>query len=325
MNMMVLSTQYLYSFPFCLLDSIFRSASTQAEDINNLHLYFLYAAGFILFTVIVCTILVLFKFRYQEGKPYEAKSLSQKWEILTIGIPTALVVLFFILTIKTMHRVLPAVNGRTPDVVITGHQFWWEAHYPATNVTAANEIHLPAGKTILLELKSADVIHDWWVPEFGNKMDLVTGKDNYLWLNIKKPGVYHGACSEFCGAQHAGMRIIVIAQTEPDYEKWIQQHAQIAKPDTVALAQNGEKLFMQKTCSNCHNISGTTANGDAGPDLSHLASRETLLTGLIENNKENLARWIQKPQEIKPGAKMPNFILDKQSVEQIVAYLSSLK
>lgn len=321
----MLSEQYLYIFRFCLLDSIFQSASTQAEDINNLHLYFLYAAGFILFTVIVCTVLVLYKFRYKEGKPYEAKSLSQKWEILTIGIPTVLVVLFFILTVRTMHRVLPAVNGRNPDVVITGHQFWWEANYPAQKVTTANEIHLPAGRTILLKLLSADVIHDWWIPEFGNKMDLVSGKENYLWLNIKKPGVYKGTCSEFCGAQHANMRLIVIAEGEDDYERWLKSHAVIPAPFTDTAAQIGQKLFAEKTCGNCHTISGTTANGRDGPDLTHLASRKTLLTGLLENNKDNLGKWIQKPQEIKPGAKMPNFLLNKQSTEEIVAYLSSLK
>lgn len=323
--MPVVATQYLYSFHFCLLDSVFQSATTQADDINTLHTYFLYAAAFILFTVIACTVLILLKFRHKQGKAYEPKSLSKKWEILTIGVPMVLVVVFFILTIKTMHRVLPSVNDRKPDVVITGHQFWWQADYAAQNVTTANEIHLPVSKTILLKLLSADVIHDWWIPEFGNKMDLVSGRENYLWVNIKKPGVYHGACSEFCGAQHAGMRLIVIAQEESDYKKWLQEHAQTAKPGTDALAQNGEKLFMQKTCGNCHSISGTAAIGRAGPDLSHLASRKTLLTGLIENNKENLGKWIQNPQKIKPGSKMPNFILDKQAADEIVAYLSSLK
>jgi cytochrome c oxidase subunit II len=316
---------YFLNVHLFLLDSIFQSASTQAADINRLHTYFLLAAGFILFVVIACTILILYKFRHKEGEQYEAKTLSAKWEILTIGVPMLLVIAFFIMTIRTMHRVLPSVDGRTPDVVITGHQFWWEANYPLQNVSTANEIHLPVGKPILLKLLSADVIHDWWIPEFGNKMDLVTGKENYLWLNIKKPGVYKGACSEFCGAQHAGMQLTVYADGDDDFERWLATHTThtVAITDTAAL--QGEKLFNEKTCGNCHNVSGTANRGRAGPDLTHLASRKTLLTGLIENNKDNLGKWILKPQEIKPGAKMPDFKMDKQSADEIVSYLSSLK
>lgn len=316
---------FLYNTHFYLLDSIFQSSTTQAEDINRLHTYFLFAAGFILFVVIACTVLVLYKFRHKEGEVYEAKSLSQKWEILTIGIPMALVILFFIMTIRTMHRVLPSIEGRTPDVVITGHQFWWEANYPAQKVTTANEVHLPVGRPILLKLLSADVIHDWWIPGFGNKMDLVTGKENYIWFDIKKPGVYRGICNEFCGAQHAKMNIIVIAQNEQDYHQWLQQNS--AKPMMMdnALAQTGAKIFAEKTCGNCHNIGEAQGTVTAGPNLTHLAGRQTLLTGVLVNNKENLKRWIENPQEIKPGARMPKFVFDKQSLEALATYLTSLK
>lgn len=323
--MLISFQQYLFTTHFYLLDNVLHSATTQAEEINKLHVYFLFAAAFILFIVTAATVYVLLKFKSKEGQEYQPKTLSNKWEILMIGVPMAMVIVFFILTVRTMHDVLPSAEGKSPDVVVTGHQFWWEAQYPGQQVTTANEIHLPAGKTILVKLLSADVIHDWWVPEFGNKMDLISGKENYLWLNIKKPGIYHGACSEFCGAQHAGMRLIVIAQPEQEYNQWLLQHKQPAAATNDALAQTGAQIFAGKTCGNCHNISGTTANGQAGPDLTHLASRQTLLTGLIPNNKESLARWIENPQEIKPGANMPKFYLDKDSVNALVAYLSSLK
>lgn len=224
-----------------------------------------------------------------------------------------------------MHTVLPSADGKKPDVVVTGHQYWWEASYPSANVTTANEIHLPAGRPVLLKLLSADVIHDWWIPEFGNKMDLVSGKENYLWLNIKKPGNYEGACSEFCGSQHAGMRLKVIAETEDDYQKWLTHEATASNIVSTTDEQHGEQLFTDKTCGSCHAISGTSAMGRAGPDLTHLASRKTLLTGLIPNNKENLGKWILQPQKIKPGARMPEFRMDKQDADAIVAYLSSLK
>jgi cytochrome c oxidase subunit II len=141
---------YFLNVHLFLLDSIFKSATTQAADINRLHTYFLLAAGFILFVVIACTILILYKFRHKEGEQYQAKTLSAKWEILTIGVPMLLVIAFFIMTIRAMHRVLPSVDGRTPDVVITGHQFWWEANYPSQDVTTANEIHLPVGSLFFL-------------------------------------------------------------------------------------------------------------------------------------------------------------------------------
>jgi len=323
--MLISFQQYLFTAHFYLLDSVLHSATTQAEEINKLHVYFLFAAAFILFIVTAATVYVLLKFKSKEGQEYQPKTLSTKWEILMIGVPMAMVIVFFILTVRTMHDVLPSAEGKSPDVVVTGHQFWWEAQYPGQQVTTANEIHLPAGKTILVKLLSADVIHDWWVPEFGNKMDLISGKENYLWLNIKKPGIYHGACSEFCGAQHAGMRLIVIAQPEQEYNQWLLQHKQPAAATNDALAQTGAQIFAEKTCGNCHNISGTSSNGQAGPDLTHLASRQTLLTGLIPNDKKSLARWIENPQEIKPGANMPKFYLDKDSVNALVAYLSSLK
>jgi cytochrome c oxidase subunit 2 len=308
-----------------MLDSIFRSYSIEAENINRLHTYFLYAATFILLTVIVSTILVLYKFRQRQGAAFQPKTLSRKWEVPMIGIPMLLVIVFFIMTIKTMHTVLPSADGKKPDLVVTGHQYWWEASYPSANVITANEIHLPAGRPVLLKLLSADVIHDWWIPEFGNKMDLVSGKENYLWLNIKKPGNYEGACSEFCGAQHVGMRLKVIAESEDDYQKWLSHEGTASKNATATEEQDGARLFTEKTCGSCHAIAGTTAMGRAGPDLTHLASRKTLLTGLIPNNKENLGKWILQPQKIKPGARMPEFRMDKQDADAIVAYLSSLK
>lgn len=308
-----------------LLDFVLRSSSLQAKEINRLHIYFYEAAGIILLVVIATTIFMLKKFKQKNGEVQETKTLSARWEIPMIGIPLVLVVFFFYMSLRTMQHVLPSAEGKQPDVVITGHQFWWEAQYPANGVVTANEIHLPVGKTILLKLNSADVIHDWWVPQFGNKMDLINGRDNYLWVNITAPGIYKGACSEFCGAQHAGMFIQVIAQNEDDYNKWLAHFKQSAVPVNNELIQKGAQIFQMQTCGNCHGIKGTNARGRAGPDLTHLASRSTLLTGLLINNRYNLKQWIQDPQKIKPGANMPNFFLDKSSMEALVTYLSSLQ
>jgi cytochrome c oxidase subunit 2 len=303
------------------LQSVLHSSSHQAEEINRVTNYFFIAAGAILLIVAGCTAYVLSQFRESKIRT-SPKTLNRKWEIAMIGIPTVLVAGFLYLNIKTINSVEPDAKGKMPDAIITGHQWWWEARYPSTNTVTANEIHLPVGKKLLLKLLSADVIHDWWIPQFGNKMDMVPGQENYLWLTIKEPGEYHGVCSEFCGAQHAHMRIEVIAQTEDDYNSWLQQRQQ---PAVNTSGESGALLFSQKTCGNCHRINGTSANGTAGPDLTHLASRRTLLAGLLENNLENLENWIRDPQQIKEGAYMPDFHLDDTTVKNIAAYLYSLK
>lgn len=303
------------------LQSVLRSSSHQAEEINRITNYFFIAAGFILLVVTALTVYVLYKFNAKRPQT-ASKPMSKKWEIAMIGVPSLLVAVFLFLNIKTINSVEPDHNGQIPEAIITAHQWWWEASYPSSNVIAANEIHLPAGKKILLKLLAADVIHDWWVPQFGNKMDMVPAQENYLWLTIKEPGEYYGVCSEFCGVQHAHMRLKIIAQNEEDYNNWLMQHQQPAM-NTPSIS--GAQLFMQKTCGNCHRINGTQAKGTVGPDLTHLGSRQTLLAGLLENNLENLENWIKDPQQLKPGAYMPDFHLDDTTVKSIAAYLNSLK
>lgn len=304
------------------LQSVLRSSSGQAEEINRITYYFFFAAGFILLAVVLFTAYVLLRFRERKAKGQASGTLSSKWEIAMIGIPSLLVVVFFYLNIRTIQNVEPDRAGKAPDVVITAHQWWWEASYPSAHVTTANEIHLPAGQTILLKLLAADVIHDWWVPQFGNKMDMIPAQENFLWLHINQPGDYYGVCSEFCGTQHAHMRIKVIAQPVREFNEWLQQHQEPASEGTDT---RGAQLFMTKTCGNCHRINGSAANGAIGPDLTHLASRQTLLAGLMENNRQNLENWIRHPQQIKPGANMPDFHLDDTTVKDLAAYLEDLK
>jgi cytochrome c oxidase subunit 2 len=222
-----------------------------------------------------------------------------------------------------MNRVLPEKANRPADVVITGHQWWWEVQYPAAHLITANEIHLPVGKTLLLKLLSGDVIHDWWVPELGNKMDMVPNRDNYIWLTINKPGTYYGTCSEFCGAQHAHMMIRVVAQPDQDYQSWLQSNQQAALP--AVSRSKGAQVFNSLSCADCHRIQGTPAMGSAGPDLTHVASRQTLLSGMLINNESNLEAWLRDPQKVKPGANMPKFLLSDSTLKALVAYLNSLK
>jgi cytochrome c oxidase subunit 2 len=319
-----------YFLKIYMLQSITNPASQQADRINKLFNYFNFAAGAMLLLVIFLIVYICIKFKQKKGDTDEPVQTSgnKKLEALMIGGPTLLLIFFFYQTMAVMNAVSPSVDkGRQPDVIITGHQWWWEVDYPAAHVATANEVHLPVGKHLLIEMHSADVIHDWWVPELGNKIDLVPQITNYLWLDINKPGNYTGACSEFCGAQHAWMRIHVIAQNENDFNKWLAANAKDAVQPTGSLAIIGSALFQSETCAGCHRVQGTSAISNVGPapDLTHLASRNEILTGLMKNNEANLFKWINHPQEIKPGAHMPDFHFNKYTVNAIVQYLEQLK
>jgi cytochrome c oxidase subunit 2 len=224
-----------------------------------------------------------------------------------------------------MEAVLPDRRNKRPDVIITGRQWFWQADYPGAGVRTANEIHLPVGIRLLLQLNSGDVIHDWWVPAFGGKMDMIPGTNNYLWVTIRDTGTYEGACSEFCGQEHAWMRIRVVAQSQHDFDRWLGEERTVGDSPGDTLARNGAALFTGATCGSCHRVKGTAADGVAGPDLTHFGSRSTMLAGMLANNPENLALWLTDPQRVKPGAHMPRFILAKDSIKALTAYLEDLK
>ena len=317
-----------YLLHIILLQSVENPASYQAEKINKLFNYFNIAAAAMLLLVCFLVIFICIKFKAKKGDESMPKQTTgnKKVEALMIGIPTLLLAWFFYQSLTTMHAVASSVPaGKEADIIITGHQWWWEVDYPKANVITANEVHLPVGKHLLMEMRSADVIHDWWVPQLGNKMDLVPEMTNYLWLDINKPGEYIGACSEFCGAQHAWMRINVIAENENEFQKWLAENSKDAIVPKDSLAIKGAEIFQTQTCASCHRIQGTTATSAVGPDLTHVASRSELLTGLMKNNEENLYKWISHPQEVKPGARMPDFKYGKDSVNAIVHYLAQLK
>ncbi len=301
-------------------------ASRQAWRIHSLFNEFNIAAAAMLVLVISLVIFISIKYRSRkndDAEPHQVKG-NNLVEALMIGIPSLLLAYFFYQTVIVQRSVQPSIPpARQADVVITGHQWWWEARYPDFTVTA-NEIHLPAGKDLLLDLRTADVIHDWWVPSLGNKMDMIPGKSNFLWVHIDKPGVYDGACSEFCGAQHAWMRIKVIAQKQDDFDAWLAQNKISSAAPADSLALTGYKLYSRLSCVNCHNNELQPGN-NIGPNLAHVASRSQLLTGLLLTSEKNFYQWISNPQNIKPGAHMPEYNLPADSLKAIAHYLAQLK
>jgi cytochrome c oxidase subunit 2 len=243
-----------------------------------------------------------------------------KLEIIWITIPTLAVAVICVATIMTM-RTATAATTRPPDLIVRGHQWWWEVEYPKAGVITANEIHLPTGQKWLVQLDADDVIHDFWVPELARKIDMIPGVHRQIWLEADQPGVYEGECAEFCGAEHAWMRFQVIAQPPAEYAQWLAQQQQPRPAPASAEAMQGHALFSQMTCAACHAVEQTPNSVRIAPNLTHLASRQKLAAGVLENTPDHLFQWLKDPQKFKPGCRMPNLKLTDAQTRALVAYL----
>ena len=232
-----------------------------------------------------------------------------RWIYAGLALTTLTLGVFVTATMVTMAAIRAPATTPAVTVSITGHQWWWEARYSAAEVsrtfTTANELHIPVGEPVRIVLNSADVIHSFWVPALGGKMDLIPGQTNAMWIEADHRGVYRGICNEYCGLQHAHMAFRVFADAPEDFAAWWDRQLNDApEPQTEALAR-GEALFVRE-CGACHAVRGTVANGAFGPDLSHLMDRTTLASGTLPNTVGHLSAWIADPQHLKPGTTMPN-------------------
>jgi cytochrome c oxidase subunit II len=301
------------------IGSVFNPASPMAEaTLRLLYLLAVLGAGVLL---LVSALVVVFAFRFRDrGRPTPEAGERTRAEIFWILGAALLLLVILIPTIHTIRVVDPPAGDRSPDLVIIGHQFWWEIHYPASGVVAANEIHIPAGRPLLLRVESADVIHNFWVPQLARKIDATPGHPVMIWLQANAPGVFLGTCGEFCGVEHAWMRIRVDAESPGDFAAWQQAQSRTPAAPTGEDAIAGQRLFGRLACANCH---ATTVA--VGPDLTHLADRKTLAAGVISNTPDNLARWLANPDEVKRGSLMPDFHLGESEVRQLVAYLETLR
>jgi len=283
---------------------------------------------FVLIFVVVTggIVYAIFRFRGREGEPDPKQFAgSEKVEIIWTVIPFLIVGFLFVLTLRGMNRADPP-PAPSPDLVVTGHQFWWQADYPASGVVTANEIHIPAGKPLSVRLDSKDVLHEFWVPKLARKMTTVPGQPNHIWLQADKPGIYIGQCSEFCGTQHAWMRILVVADEPSKFEEWQLAQLQPGQAPTSDATLKGLALFKTSTCINCHAIRGIAgADLRVAPDLTHVGSRKQLGAGILENTPANMRLWLKSPQHIKPGALMPDFNFTDEQLDQLSAYLSTLQ
>ncbi len=306
--------------------SVLKPVTTEGSYILSSFYIVLGIAAVIFLIVAGLTVYATIRFRRRQGRVAKQFSENVRLEILWISIPLLIVIGLFILAVRVMYLVNPPMFGNKPDLTVVAHQWWWELHYPQSGgVTAANEIHLPVGKHLLLRFESADVIHGFWVPSFGQKIDVIPGHPNYLWLTITRPGLYLGACNSFCGMGHANMRIRVFAQSPEDFSAWLAHQHQPASPPSADEAAKGAAVFRAKNCVNCHSIAGLATRGRVAPDLTHVGSRTTLASGTLANTPENLAKWLTNPQSVKKGTLMPDIGLTADQIRDLSAYLEGLQ
>lgn len=207
----------------------------------------------------------------------------------------------------------------TVDVI--GHIWWWEVRYPDQGVVTANEIHIPTGKAVRVRLTTDDVNHSFWVPQLMPKTDLVAGRVNQTWLRAERDGVFRGRCAEYCGLEHAHMGFRVVAEQPAAFQTWLTQQAQPIGTSTDPLQQRGREVFESASCASCHTVRGTTARGDVGPDLTHVAIRDTLGAETVPNTRGYLGGWISNSQALKPGNKMPPQPLSPADLRALIAFL----
>jgi cytochrome c oxidase subunit 2 len=242
-----------------------------------------------------------------------------------ILVPVVILAVLAVVTITTTQSVRAVTPGEL-RIQVVGKRWWWDVRYPDSGVVSANEIHIPVGRPVDIQLTSDNVIHSFWVPQLAGKVDTIPGQVNHLRLKATTVGTYRGECAEFCGIQHANMNFDVIAEAPADFDRWVTRQTTGAgsSPNSDEAAQ-GELVFMRESCAGCHAIRGTQATGTVGPDLTYFGSRASIGALTVPNTPDNLSRWITDSQSIKPGNLMPPISLSPRDLSALVAYLEGLK
>jgi cytochrome c oxidase subunit 2 len=312
--------------------NIFAPTSTPAFAIRELSWFVLGICAVIFAVVAALLTYSVIRFRHRPGgesreppQVYGSNQIELAWTV----VPILIVVVLFLATARYifgLESFAPTPNAL--QITVVGRQWWWEIRYPDLGIVTANELHVPVSDPAdptptFLTLQSADVIHSFWVPQLAGKLDVIPNKTNRLWIDPHTPGLYVGQCAEFCGVQHAGMLLRVFVHPKEEFAAWVAAQQAPAADDPVVRA--GRDVFQSMACINCHTVRGTPANGIFGPDLTHLMSRATLGAGVASNTPENLREWVNNPAALKPGALMPAMQLARPDLDQLVAYLLTLR
>jgi len=308
--------------------SLFSAASEAAARIAGLAWFMIIVSTVIFVGVVTTMVLAVFRNR---GRPPEV-DLTERgrgWVVWGGAVmPGIVLVAVFAVALHAMGTFSPATPALT--VHVTGRQWWWQVDYlrpdGSTQFRTANEIHVPVGKVVRVLLTSKDVIHSFWIPQLQGKLDATPGQTSDLRLDARRAGTFSGACSEFCGQQHAHMAMSVIAESDSAFATWIAAQTRNAEVSADSSASTGRTLFASGMCASCHTIRGLTTGSDSAPDLTHVASRATIAGGRLPTTLGNLEGWIANPQALKPGTKMPTLrFYNGPQLRALAAYVESLK
>jgi cytochrome c oxidase subunit II len=307
--------------------SAFDAAGPQSAAIGVLTWYLLALAAVVYVLVMAAMVAGVRRAPAAAADGQDAR--LRKVVIAAVAVTSAAVVAVLVLSVATGRTLAALPDDDRISVRVTGHQWWWELEYeesdPSLGFPTANEMHVPVGATVTLTLASNDVIHSLWVPNLHGKRDLIPGRLTTLSWRADRPGTYRGMCAEFCGHQHAHMGLLVVAEPRAEFEAWRARQRRSASEPSPGPATEGRRLFQAVGCGLCHSVRGTDAGGRAGPDLTHLASRQTLAAVTLPNTREHLGDWITDPQRSKPGNHMPASPMRDQDRASLVAYLQELK
>lgn len=307
--------------------SVLHPAGIQAARISHVWWVMLIVCTIVWVLVAAATLIAVARGRKAAST---ATSGQLTFSVATAGGITIVVLIGLLFDTIVTGRSLETL--RTPDalrVQVTGYQWWWDVQYEnpiaGLRVTTANELHIPVGRPVAIDLLAADVIHSFWVPNLQGKIDLVPGRTNELWLQADQPGTYRGQCAEYCGLQHAHMALLVVAEPEDQFQRWLTANRASAPLPQTPEQFRGREVIERGPCAMCHAVQGTAAGARMGPDLTHVASRSTLAAGTVPNTRGYLAGWIMDPQHIKPGNHMPATGLRDEELQAVLAYLETLK
>ena len=316
--------------------SDFGAAGVEDRDFLTLFWIFLGVCGFMYALVIIFLIAgiarrgraldanVVETGRHHQSHPLMRSTLIGWAALIGVGLVALAIASFF--ADRSMAR---AATNEKLSVTLTGNQWWWDISYNSADASktlrTANELHLPVGVPTRIILQSNDVIHSFWVPSLAGKQDLIPGRENDITVVPKVTGMFRGQCAEFCGTQHAHMALVVVVESYPDFLNWWHHQLEPAPIPRTPLTMAGYNYVVSGPCSACHNIGGTPASGQVAPDLTHLASRRSLAAGTLPMSTGNLYGWVEDPQSLKPGVKMPTIGLEPQQLHAVVAYLETLK
>jgi len=301
-------------------------ASSIAEHEAKLYNNILIMALVVFVLVEICLIWILIRDRNPKGDNKPPKQIygNSKLEITWTVIPVLLTVVLFVMTVQTMQSVAaPAASANDINLHVIGHRWWWEFDYTDLSIKTANELHIPIGAAVQITLDSIDVIHSFSIPQLSGKTDVVPGQTNHMWLTADRTGVFVGQCAEFCGIEHALMRIEVVVDSQDDFNAWVSNQQKPAVQPQTEEEQAGFKI-VSNLCVSCHSLNPAEPEDKAGPNLAHLFSRSTFAGATYDLTEENINRWLHDTQPMKPGNKM-DLKLTPEEIEHLLAYLKLLK